>query len=100
MWQNDLTTTVNRMYSKRMAKVLSPCIDICKFERIEHCIGCSMTKEQKSIFNSLKEKKQRIEFINALQEHQVRLGGYDAWPQAYRDRCRKKGTRDSLAQLS
>ena len=83
-----------------MAKVLSPCVDICKFERMGHCIGCSMTKAQKSISKSLKKKKQRIEFINALQEQQVRLGGYDAWPQAYRDRCRKKSAVDFLAHLS
>ncbi|MEM6670690.1 MAG: DUF1289 domain-containing protein, partial [Pseudomonadota bacterium] len=25
-------------------KLPSPCIDVCKFRRAGHCIGCSMTK--------------------------------------------------------
>ena len=30
-----------------MAKKLpSPCIDVCKFRRAGHCIGCSMTKSR------------------------------------------------------
>ena len=36
-----------------MAKILSPCIDICKFKREGHCIGCSMTKAQKSTFKAV-----------------------------------------------
>ena len=83
-----------------MAKILSPCIDICKFKREGHCIGCSMTKAQKSTFKALNKKKQRAEFINTLLEQQNRLGGYEAWPQAYRDRCLKKGSQDLLDQMS
>ena len=83
-----------------MAKILSPCIDICKFKREGHCIGCSMTKAQKSTFKALKKKKQRAEFINTLLEQQNRLGGYEAWPQAYRRRCLKKGSKVLLDQMS
>ena len=35
-------------------KTPSPCIDVCKFRREGHCIGCSMTKAQKSMFKKLK----------------------------------------------
>lgn len=84
---------------KKMAKILSPCIDICKFKRQGHCIGCSMTKAQKSTFKALKEKKPRAEFINTLREQQNRLGGYEAWPQAYRRQCLKKGSQDLLEPL-
>ena len=59
-----------------------------------------MTKAQKSLFKSLKKKKQRAEFIAALREQQARLGGYDAWPKAYLRRCRKKDAEDILVKLS
>jgi len=58
-----------------------------------------MTKAQKSTFKALKKKKQRAEFINTLREQQNRLGGYEAWLQAYRRRCLKKGSQDLLEPL-
>ena len=30
-----------------MAKIPSPCIGVCKYKREGHCIGCSMTEDQK-----------------------------------------------------
>jgi hypothetical protein len=56
-----------------------------------------MTKAQRSLFKSLKNKQKRAAFISTLQEQQNRLGGYDDWPDAYRARCRKKSARDVLA---
>ena len=80
-----------------MTKILSPCVDICKFKRQGHCLGCSMTKAQKSLFKSLKNKQKLAAFISTLQEQQNHLGGYDDWPEAYRARCRKKSAQDVLA---
>ncbi|MGY9010678.1 MAG: DUF1289 domain-containing protein [Rhodobacterales bacterium] len=37
--------------------MLSPCVDICKFKLQGHCLGCSMTKAQRSLFKSLKTNK-------------------------------------------
>ena len=76
-----------------MAKILSPCIDICKFKRQGHCIGCSMTKAQKSTFKALKKKKQRAEFINTLREQQNRLGGMRRGPKLIAADALKKAVR-------
>ena len=59
-----------------------------------------MTKAQKSLFKLLKNKAQRVNFIEMLQEQQTRMGGYDGWAKAYRRRCHKKGARDLLAKSS
>tara|TARA_B100000787_G_C16018348_1_gene217331 strand:- start:450 stop:620 length:171 start_codon:yes stop_codon:yes gene_type:complete len=56
-----------------------------------------MTKAQKSLFKSLKNKQKRAAFVSTLQEQQNRLGGYDDWPNAYRASCRKKSAQDLLA---
>ena len=76
-----------------MAKILSPCIDICKFKRQGHCIGFPMTKAQKSTYKALKKKKQRAEFNNTLREQQNRLGGYEAWPKLIAADALKKADR-------
>ena len=74
-----------------MAKVPSPCIDVCKFKRAGgHCIGCSMTKGQKSLFKSLKKNKHRAGFVRMLTAQQERLGRYSHWDQAYRKRIAKR----------
>ena len=46
-----------------MAKIPSPCIGVCKFKRGDHCIGCSMNKDQKKIFKSLKKARMKQAFI-------------------------------------
>ena len=75
-----------------MAKIPSPCIDVCKFKRSGgHCIGCFMTKAQKSLFKSLKKDKHRAGFIQMLSAQQARLGRYTHWDQAYRKRLDKRG---------
>lgn len=71
-------------------KLPSPCIDVCKFRREGHCIGCSMTKEQKKQFKKLDGKKKRRAFIEALTEQQAKMGKYRHWDVAYRKKCEKK----------
>lgn len=73
-----------------MPKVPSPCIDVCKFKREGHCIGCSMTKAQKSLFKQLKKDKQREAFVEMLVAQQTVMGRYKHWDTAYAKKCRKK----------
>ncbi|QBF30465.1 DUF1289 domain-containing protein [Thalassococcus sp. S3] len=76
-----------------MPKTPSPCIDVCKFKRQGHCIGCSMTKQQKSMFKSLKKEQHRTAFVAMLVAQQEKLGKYRAWPPAYARKCAKKGVK-------
>ncbi|MFP7674453.1 DUF1289 domain-containing protein [Marivita sp. S0852] len=73
-----------------MAKIPSPCIDVCKFKRAGHCIGCSMTKAQKSLFKDLKKDKHRLAFVEMLQRQQDALGKYSHWKLAYAKKLKKK----------
>jgi predicted Fe-S protein YdhL (DUF1289 family) len=74
-----------------MSKLPSPCIDVCKFKREGHCIGCSMTKAQKSMFKKLKKDAHRRAFVEMLIAQQAVMGKYRAWAPAYAKRCAKKG---------
>lgn len=74
-----------------MHKLPSPCIDVCKFKRAGHCIGCSMTKAQKSMFKKLKKAEHQHAFLDMLVHQQNDLGKYSHWPEAYRKRCARKG---------
>lgn len=76
-----------------MAKTPSPCIDVCKFKRGGHCIGCSMTEDQNKLFKSLKKADQRAAFVEMLVGQQAGLGRYGHWAEAYRKKCRKKGAK-------
>jgi len=73
-----------------MSKVPSPCIDVCKFKREGHCIGCSMTKAQKSLFKGLKKDKHRLAFVEMLRTQQAQLGRYKHWDVAYAKKLKKK----------
>lgn len=73
-----------------MSKLPSPCIDVCKFKREGHCIGCSMTKAQKSMFKSLKKSAHRSAFIEMLIAQQAQMGKYKHWDIAYRKKLAKK----------
>ena len=73
-----------------MRKIPSPCIDVCKFKRQGHCIGCSMTKAQKSLFKSLKKNKHRDAFVEMLIGQQSQLGKYQHWTPKYLRKCLKK----------
>lgn len=76
-----------------MAKVPNPCIDVCKYKKRGHCIGCGMSKAQKSLFKSLKKSKHRGAFVDMLVSQQAQLGGYDGWRIAYARKCKKKGAK-------
>ena len=76
-----------------MAKTPSPCIDVYKFKREGHCIGCSMTKAQKSLFKQLKKDKHRHAFVQMLVGQQTRLGKYKHWAPKYLRKCFKKGAK-------
>ena len=74
-----------------MAKKLpSPCVDVCKYKLKGHCVACSMTKAQKSLFKQLKKEKHRKAFIEMIILQQVSLGTSKAWPQKYLRRCENK----------
>ncbi|MFQ1700264.1 DUF1289 domain-containing protein [Loktanella agnita] len=76
-----------------MPKTPSPCIDVCKFKREGHCIGCSMTKAQKSLFKSLKKNDHRAAFVDMLMTQQAVMGKYVGWQIAYEKKCKKKGAK-------
>ena len=73
-----------------MAKIPSPCIGVCKYKRGDQCIGCSMNKDQKKIFKSLKKARMKQAFIKMLCAQQETLGGYGHWEKAYDRKCRKE----------
>ncbi|WP_136441678.1 DUF1289 domain-containing protein [Pacificoceanicola onchidii] len=73
-----------------MPKQPSPCIGVCKFKREGHCIGCSMTKAQKSAFKELKKDRHREAFVELVMAQQSMLGRYKHWEASYEKRCRKK----------
>lgn len=72
-------------------KVVSPCIDVCKFKRDDRCIGCGMRKKDKKHFKKLDGKKEKRAFLNDLVALQEKLGKYRHWLPAYRRKCLKKG---------
>lgn len=71
-------------------KTPSPCIDVCKFRREGHCIGCSMTKDQKKLFKSIKRPNQQEAFVKLLVGQQEAMGRYKHWAPAYLKKLRKK----------
>ncbi len=82
-----------------MGKNYSPCIDVCKYRDDGHCIGCSMTKNQKKISKSLKSKDKQLAFEGLVKMQQEQLGGFEAWEKAHKQRYRDKdssGARNSL----
>ena len=74
-----------------MAKTPSPCIRVCKFRREGHCIGCSMTKAQKSMFKALKKPAHQSAFVTMLMAQQAVMGKFSHWQRAYEKKCAKKG---------
>ena len=80
-----------------MAKVQSPCIGVCKFKRPgpagAHCIGCSMTRDQKKIGKTLKKRTAAEAFLALVIAQQERMGRYAHWRPAYLERCLRKGRR-------
>lgn len=80
-----------------MKKTPSPCIDVCKFRLAGHCIGCSMTKEQKKLFK--KGDVPPHEQIGFIVTQQRVLGRFKGWEKAYRKKCDKKGVPCPLDSL-
>ncbi|MEL7466443.1 MAG: DUF1289 domain-containing protein [Pseudomonadota bacterium] len=80
-----------------MPKPPSPCIDVCKFRREGHCIGCSMTKTQKKMFKALKKAEHQQAFVEFLMLQQRDMGKYGHWARAYAKKCAKKGVRPPKA---
>lgn len=78
-------------------KIPSPCIDVCKFRRGGHCIGCSMTKTQKKMFKSLSKPEHQAAFLHMLQAQQSDLGKFSHWTPAYLKKCAKKGVKPPVA---
>jgi len=74
-------------------KIPSPCIDVCKFRREGHCLGCSMTKSQKKLFKSVKKPDQREGFVQLLVCQQAQMGRYTHWAPAYQKKLDKKKVR-------
>lgn len=85
-----------------MSKIPSPCIDVCKYKlKGGHCIGCAMTKRQKSTWKGLDAKKAKRKFLAELVAQQAELGGkFKAWAIAYRRKCAKKGIACPLDKLT
>ncbi|MDO8885173.1 MAG: DUF1289 domain-containing protein [Pseudotabrizicola sp.] len=79
-----------------MTKLPSPCISVCKFKREGHCIGCSMTKDQKDMFKKLKKEKHQHAFIDMLVHQQNDIGRYRHWAPAYAKRCEKRNVKSPL----
>ncbi|KIC41990.1 hypothetical protein RA27_00845 [Ruegeria sp. ANG-R] len=77
-------------------KVPSPCIDVCKFRREGHCIGCSMTKSQKKLFKSIKRADHQEAFITMLMGQQSTMGRYTHWAPAYLKKLKKKKAKVKL----
>lgn len=73
-----------------MSKPPSPCIGVCKFKRAGHCIGCSMTRDQKSMYKALKKGKHRAAFVQMLLRQQDAMGKYAPWRRVYAKKCAKK----------
>lgn len=81
-------------------KTLSPCIGVCKFKREGHCIGCSMTKAQKSLYKKLKKPAHRAAFVEMLSAQQKVMGKYSHWKVVYDRKCMKKGARNPAVRGS
>jgi predicted Fe-S protein YdhL (DUF1289 family) len=71
-------------------KTPSPCIDVCKFRREGHCIGCSMTKAQKKLFKSIKKPEHQEAFVQMLIAQQTQMGRFTHWEPAYLKKLKKK----------
>ncbi|NRA99455.1 MAG: DUF1289 domain-containing protein [Rhodobacteraceae bacterium] len=82
-----------------MKKVPSPCIDVCKFRREGHCIGCSMTKSQKKTFKALKKGEHQAAYVKLLMAQQENMGRYTHWGPAYAKKLKKKGFKFDLRPI-
>jgi hypothetical protein len=72
-------------------------MDICRYELDGHCLACSMTKAQKSLFGALKRERAQAQFVREIMEQQAELRPqfsghrFDQWAVAYRNKCQAFG---------
>ncbi|MEM9735873.1 MAG: DUF1289 domain-containing protein, partial [Pseudomonadota bacterium] len=65
------------------------------------CIGCSMTKAQKSAWKATEGKRAQRAFLAMLVAQQQALGNkFKGWAIAYRRKCAKKGVAFPLDELA
>ncbi len=76
--------------AKTWAKAPSPCIDVCKFRDGGHCIGCTMTRDEKKRFKRLEGKAEKRAFFLVLIDRLEARGRLDYWTRMYRRRCERK----------
>lgn len=74
-----------------MPKTPTPCIDVCKFKLRGHCIGCGMTRAQKSMVKQCDDEGRRAFLGEVLAQQQALGGKYRGWPSAYRRKCEERG---------
>ena len=78
-----------------MPRPPSPCLGICKFRRPgpagEHCIACSMTKQQKKVAKGIGKPGAMSAFLVLVVAQQRMMGRYGHWPAGYAARCAEKG---------
>ena len=86
-----------RLANVHMPKVPSPRIYVCNYIRQGHCIGCSMTKAQKSLYKQMKKEKHQQAFVHMLVSQQENMGKFSHWADAYAKRCRKKGVKNPIS---
>lgn len=79
-----------------MAKILSPCVGVCKFRLNKRCLGCAMTKKQKKKYKKLDSGQDKLAFIVKLVSKQKDLGRHDYWLRVYTRKCAKKGVRSPV----
>lgn len=77
----------------------SPCVGVCKFKRAGHCVGCSMTKDQKAAFKKMKKPGHRRAYIELVTAQQSVMGGFSHWDKLYDKKCRKKGVSNPSQKL-
>ncbi|MBZ8132098.1 DUF1289 domain-containing protein [Afifella sp. IM 167] len=86
--------------SKTWKEAPSPCIDVCKYKRKGRCIGCSMTKEEKSLFKRLDQKADKKAFFREIVARLEEQRGLGFWAVAYRKKCEKRGVPCPLDKLT
>ncbi|MCR9089401.1 MAG: DUF1289 domain-containing protein [Rhodobacteraceae bacterium] len=75
-----------------MSKLPSPCLDICKHKiRGGYCIACGMTKQQKRLYDGIRDEASQRAFIEDLMAQQQRVKSAKTWPMEYAGKCARQG---------
>ena len=84
---------------KRWRHAPSPCIGVCRFKDGERCIGCTMTRDSKRLFATLREKGDKKRFLARLVARLHKRGKLARWEARYRAKCLKRGVPCPLDRL-